>query len=196
MKPCSIDMKNESIRAALSAIAEANGGYLNPAHVVDAARNASSVLHDEFSWDDEEAAESYRLAQAGALIRRVRFQIVKQDAKTKAVSIVTTRAYQSRPSARGNGGYESTEAIMADDEKREELLQQVLRELSAYRKRYAELSALTSVWNAIDSATDDLLDAPPTQVEAGQVRQVQDGQGGASQGISRQASSGATRRAA
>lgn len=196
MKPCSIDMKNEAIRAALSAIAEANGGYLNPAHVVDAARDASSVLHDEFAWDDEEAAEFYRLAQAGALIRRVKFQIVKQDPKTKAISIMTTRAYQSRPSTRGNGGYESIEAIMADDEKREELLQQVLRELSAYRKRYAELSALTSVWNAIDSATDDLLDAPSTQAKAGQVRRgkARPGEGGA--GKSRQASSGATRHGA
>jgi len=171
-KPAGVDLRAESIRAALAAIAESNNGYLNPQHVVEAARDPDNVLHEEFEWDDESAAESYRLAQAGALIRRVKFTVVRAQAETKTVSIASTRAYQSRPSARSSeGGYESVADIMSDEQKREELMQQVLRELSAYRKRYADLLALSEVWHAIDDAID-LLTAPPRQAEAGQDRHV------------------------
>lgn len=168
-KPASADLRAEAIRAALAAIAEANHGYLNPAHVVDAARDPSSPLHDEFEWSDESAADAYRLAQAGALIRRVKFTVVRTVAETRQVAISTARAYQSRQSARRDesGGYESVADIMQDSNKREELLQQVLRELQAYRKRYAEIAALADVWHAIDDAID-ILTAPPRQAEAGQ----------------------------
>ena len=163
------DLKAESIRAALAAIAEANNGYLDPSHVVVAARDAESVLHDEFEWDDDSAAEQYRLAQAGALIRRVKFTVVKQDATSKQVALTTTRAYQSRPSKRRGDekGYESVQDIMRDPEKRDELIHQVLRELNAYRKRYRDLVALSSVWNAIDDAIAEIGEAPTGQGKAG-----------------------------
>lgn len=169
MKPATIDIRAEEIRAALSAIAEANGGYLNPSHVVDAARDESHVLHSEFSWDDEDAAERYRIAQAGALIRRVKFTVVRIEPEKKEVRMVTTRAFQSRKSARGSsGGYESVPDIMAQPDKREELLNQVLHELNSYRKRYSDLAALSEVWAAIDEAFDLHGSAPSRQVKAGQ----------------------------
>jgi len=169
MKPANIDIRAESIRASLAAIAEANGGYLNPAHVVEAARDSSHVLHAEFDWNDEYAAEKYRIAQAGALIRRVKFTVVRPPEDKKEIRIETVRIYQSRKSARGsNGGYESVVEIMSDAEKRDELLNQVLFELNSYRKRYAELAALSEVWAAIDEAIDLHGSAPSRQGEAGQ----------------------------
>ena len=166
-KPSDIDLRAEQIRAALAAIAAANNDVLNPAHVVDAARDPLSVLHDEFVWDDEDAADAYRLAQAGALIRRVKFTLIRQSSQTKEIEVRTTRAYQSRPSQRSaEGGYEPVDQILADPGKRGELLDQVLRELAAYRKRYADLIALSEVWAAIDSAIDDL--TAPGQGKAAQ----------------------------
>lgn len=171
-KPASIDLRAEQIRAALSAIAEANNGLLNPSHVVQAAQDPDSVLHAEFEWDDDEAAHAYRIAQAGALIRRVKFTLVRQDPDTKQLRVQTTRAFQSRPSQRtGEAGYESVEVIMADPVKRDELITQVVRELAAYRKRYADLLALSSVWAAIDDAIDVLdTSAPERQGVAAQSR--------------------------
>jgi hypothetical protein len=172
MQPTFNDVKAESIRNALLLIAEKYGGYLNPAHVVDEARDSSHYLHEHFEWDDSVAAESYRLAQAGALIRKVKLTIIRKPEATKEIEISTTRAYQSRESQRtSSGGYEPIEAIMSDENKREELMQQVLRELSAYRKRYADIVALADVWAAIDDATElHASAAPARQVEAGQAR--------------------------
>lgn len=153
MTPTNSDMKKEAIRAALLAIASARDGLLNPSDIVDAARDESSVLHDEFEWDDSAAAEAYRLAQAGALVRRVKLTVMRVDHSARQVRISTTREYQSRPSQRSkDGGYEPVVSIMSDEAKRAELLQQVMRELAAYRKRYAELSELRDVWSAVDDA--------------------------------------------
>ena len=151
-----IDLKNEAIRCALAAIAESNNGYLDVVKVLHSAKNPDSILHDEFEWDDERASEQYRIAQAGALIRRVRFTVVKQDSETKQISITTARAYQSRESKRHGEtkGYESVQEIMADPIKRDELIMQVLKELNAYRKRYKELVGLGGVWCAIDDALE------------------------------------------
>jgi hypothetical protein len=169
MKPASIDLKAESIRAALAAIAERNNGYLNPVAVVEAAKDPKSILHGEFEWDDDDAAHAYRVAQAGALIRRVKFTVMKtkKDDPT-IVEIKTARTYESRPSARNKDqGYEQVSDIMKDEDKREELIQQVLKELSAYRKRYASLMALSDVWYAIDMAMDELAPGQGKAAQAG-----------------------------
>ena len=158
MKPASIDIKSEGIRAALLAIYEAHDGRLAPAQVVSAARSPDSPLHGEFEWDDDVAAEQYRLAQAGALIRRVKLHIVKQDPSTKQIAIKTTRQFESRRSQRTKAaGYESISDIIADADKRQELIGDVLRQFRAYRRRYTDLVELEAIWSAIDEASETLL---------------------------------------
>jgi hypothetical protein len=146
-----IEMK----RAALLAIAEENGGVLAPHTIVDAARNPSNALHDEFEWDDDEAASMYRLLQAAQLIRRVKITLVREDVMAKKITLQTVRQYHSRPSMRSrDGGYETLEDIMAAPEKLDELLRRVLADLRAYRRRYSALAALSDVWHAIDVAVE------------------------------------------
>lgn len=48
-------------------------GELTAELVVNDARPADAPLHRYFEWDDETAAEAYRLEQARAMIRRVRY---------------------------------------------------------------------------------------------------------------------------
>jgi hypothetical protein len=161
MKATSTDLEREHLRAALHAIVEGNHGVLDPRHVLDHARDPASILHGYFEWDDAAAGEAYRLAQVGALIRHVRYTVVRADPATRAITLSTTRAFQSRPSMRGRGGYEDVVAILSDADKRAELLAHVVRELAAYRKRYAELSELDPVWVAVDEVRADLVDVPP-----------------------------------
>ena len=92
MKPKGKDLRNEQIRAALLAIAARHDGLLSPAQIVEEARDPASPLHDEFEWDDDSAAEQYRMAQAGALVRRLKLTVIREDAKARNVQITTTRA--------------------------------------------------------------------------------------------------------
>jgi hypothetical protein len=163
MKATATDIGRERLRAELHAIVEANNGVLNPRAVLERARDTASPLHEYFEWDDTEAAEAYRLAQVGALIRHVRFTVVRADPITRAINVTTTRGYQSRPTMRQRaGGYESIDAILGDPLKRADLLGQVVRELAAYRRRYAELSELDPVWIAVDDAADGTTSPNPS----------------------------------
>lgn len=63
----------------LAKLAKANGGILTPNAVVDDAKNPSSPLHDQFEWDNDVAAEKYRLEQARELIRKVRVDIEVEE---------------------------------------------------------------------------------------------------------------------
>jgi len=157
MKATVSDLEREQVIAALAAVAAQTHGVLDNRNVLTVASDPAHVLHRYFEWDDAAAGEAYRLAQVGALIRHVRFRTVREDPTTRAVTISTTRGYQSRPSMRHRGGgYEAVTDILAHPDKRAELLAQVLAELTAYRRRYAELSELQPVWFALDEARAEL----------------------------------------
>lgn len=154
MNATATDIMNSQLRTALERIASANRGVLNPHRVVEAARDPANILHHEFEWDDTKAAEGYRLAQAGILIRRVKLHILRSATQTREAQLTTTRAFQSRPTMRTQrGGYESIDDILKDEVKRLELLAQVLHEIGAYRRRYAELVELQPLWVVVDELT-------------------------------------------
>lgn len=159
MKATIQDVKTETIRQALLEIAADNGGALSPQTIVEVARNPSSVLHEEFEWDDGIAADAYRLAQAGMLVRRVKLTVIRKDESQQVIKL-QVRQFESRPSQRGERGYETVEDIMKDPAKREEMLQQVLNELAAFRRRYENLNELQEIWSAIDR-----LSSPPKKTK-------------------------------
>jgi hypothetical protein len=158
MKPKPMDIKTEGIRAALLALYEANDGMLSARDVVEAARDPGNPLHEEFEWDDDTAAEQYRLAQAGMLIRRVKLTIIKMHPKTKKVTAEVTRQFQANPvppsGKERERGFDTVESMLADPDKRAALLAMVVKEMQSYRRRYAQLSELADVWAAIDAADD------------------------------------------
>lgn len=142
--------------AAFEALIARHGGRIGPHTLLEEARDPSSPFHDYFTWDDDEAAEQYRLIQAGQLIRRWKGSVIRIDSEQKVVKVESVRRVQSPISQRTKGGdsYETVEQIMADPTKREDMVRTVLKELSAYRKRYAQLLALADIWRAIDEAIE------------------------------------------
>lgn len=156
-KPSSIDYS----QAAVEALLARNSGRISPAILVEEARPETSPFHRHFEWDDSDAAELYRLGQAAHIIRTWRGSIMRIDAEHKMIHVTTTRRVQSPESARGKGlsSYETVEQIMSDPAKRADMLHTVLAELSAYRKRYAELEELAMVWVLLDTVIE--AHAPP-----------------------------------
>lgn len=77
--------KRDLIAARLAKIAEENDGNLTPDAVLEDARSKKSPLHDQFEWNDGEAAHKYRLEQARTLIRSVRVEVTTES---KTVSVV------------------------------------------------------------------------------------------------------------
>jgi hypothetical protein len=128
-------------RKLLTGIAQKHGGVLLVDHVLNEARDESSVLHKHFEWDDTEAAENYRRYQARVLIQRCRITLV--DSTPTQI-----RAFVSLPDDRENGGgYRLTTEVLDSASMREELLHDIRLTIARWTQKL----------HVLDSVTADLL---------------------------------------
>lgn len=131
--------KRDAIAARLEKIAGLNGGRLTPDAVLKDAQSFNSPLHDQFEWDDGNAAQQWRLQQARELIRSVKVEF-QTDTK-----IVSTVRYVRDPAAGDSQGY--VEVAKLRDERglaREALKRELGHAMSLFAraKSLAEVFAL------------------------------------------------------
>ena len=108
------------------------------------AKPKESVIHSCFEWDDRDAAEKYRLQQAGELIRNIVTVCVKKDdeAKVEVRAFVNIKSEDER-------GYKEITAVVSKQDDYAYLLNCAKRELEAFEKKYAVLQELCAVFQAI-----------------------------------------------
>ena len=112
--------------------------------IVNKARDNNSNLHNLLEWNDEIAGEKYREIQAGDIVRNL--VIVKQvDGKEENTNI---RVFVS--SNQRDGVYKPITSVIRVQEEYEQLLQQALRELQAFKNKYKDLSELHEVFEVIE----------------------------------------------
>lgn len=120
------------------------GAEYTPADVVEKARDENTELHKCFEWDDSIAAEKYRITQAGNVIRClvvVREQVGDQELpKTRA--IVSTNKQENT--------YEPITVTVRHRDSYDRLLEEALRELNQFRKKYANIRELEVILNEIE----------------------------------------------
>ena len=104
-------------------------GRLDPRDVVDEARDPGSVLHDKFEWDNDTAAEGYRLDQARQLIRTVKIERI--ETPNQAPRLV--RAYVHDPV---NDGYLATEDVAQLPDVRDRVLDDMRRDLTRLQSKW------------------------------------------------------------
>lgn len=140
-------LKNEDVVNELVRLAEAHGGELQPAVVVDAARDNTSPLHSHFEWDDSAASAAWRLYQARQLINVVvRYETIGEN------KLIPVRVFVSLTPDRqqDGGGYRLVTRVMSDTAQRQQLLIDALAELRRVQAKYAELKELAEVFAAVD----------------------------------------------
>ena len=117
---------------------EKNGG-LTAKRLVDESRPEDAPLHKEFEWDDATAAEAYREEQARYIIRSIVIQPepTKNDVVRAFFPVAEQKVFESLP------------VILSDAKKTSYLLDMALRELKAFELKYATLSQLAPVFEAI-----------------------------------------------
>lgn len=130
----------------LEIVREENNGFLRPQEVVEYAKNPNTVLHQYFDWDNDIAADKYRIAQARALIRVA--VIVEKNTSEKV------RAYVSLSSDRNEaGGYRSIAEVINDVVLVDTLLQDALKELASFQRKYnrlKEVSEFKEIFSSIE----------------------------------------------
>lgn len=118
---------------ALNRLADDLGGALSPRDVVDAAKNEASPLHPYFDWDDERAADHWRLEQARRLLR-VRITYQPLPANVRVAIPLFSSAWPNRGS--GARSYQRTVVMLTEEEQADRLA------LDALKRAQAQLKSL------------------------------------------------------
>lgn len=148
---------SDDMAAKLGQVLESLGEAVTPQSVVDAARPKRSPIHRLFEWDNEEAAERYRIWQARQHISHLRIEIVGDGEATE------TRAYHSIVIQQGeekHRAYVGTPTILTDADMKQQAITNALKQLKSWRERYREYSdVFGKVFRAIDRAEKELTEA-------------------------------------
>lgn len=129
-------------------LAATNGGVCPPAALVDHARNPDVPVHKLFEWNNDVAAEAHRREQARSTVRELRVIVESDDGSDFVqafVHVVRVEDDQLRE------GYRLTSLVIQNADEHSRMLDEALRGLHGWRKRYERLAELKSVFAALDS---------------------------------------------
>lgn len=131
------------VQRELLAICKENHGVLRPEDVVERAKNSKSPLHPLFTWDDTAAAREYRIWQARELIRVS--VITLPEAPNEPIRTFVSLMSDRRKVA---GGYRCLTTVLSNSRQRAILLEQALKELKYWEKKYKQLTELAPIFAA------------------------------------------------
>lgn len=136
----------------LEKIAEKKG-VITPPDVVEEAKSKTSPLHDHFEWDNEAAAEKYRLHQARHLINSI-IVVVETPEETieeRAFFNVRIKRETEEPEeAEIEQAYVPVSVVLKEKPLRDQILDQALREIDHWEKRYNNIRELSPIFDAVD----------------------------------------------
>jgi hypothetical protein len=132
--------RSGEVRAALKILEQKRGGYLTPQDVLEEARSTLSPLHGSFDWDDNSAAEKYRLMQARVILLTVR---VEYDGERQSGYLNAKVTINDRPVQ----GYFPVERVMTDAEIHQAVLDGVVQDLEYLQRKYERLKEFSGVIN-------------------------------------------------
>ena len=135
---------------------EKREGKLTPELVLNESRDENAVLHPCFEWDDEKAAESYRLWQAGKILRDITVTIVREEHEPKIIRAYVNVTDQQKHE---KGAYVSLNVAMNNGDYKAQVLKNALYELQTFKNKYADYVELEKVFIAIDELAEKIGEA-------------------------------------
>lgn len=124
-------------------------GTLTAQLMVDEARDPKSRLHKYFLWDDQEAAEKYRLVQAQSMIAASKFVLVLQDAPAAPESAPHRPEVRRLVSAFRGEGFKMRNQALDEEETRAKIIENFVGRLHGWCNSTADIQELASVRAAI-----------------------------------------------
>ena len=135
---------------------EKREGKLTPELVLNESRDENAVLHPCFEWDDEKAAESYRLWQAGKILRDITVTIVREESAPRVIRAYVNVTNQQKHE---KGAYVSLNVAMNNCDYKAQVLKNALYELQTFKNKYADYVELEKVFIAIDELAEKIGEA-------------------------------------
>jgi hypothetical protein len=136
---------------AIEKVREDYGGDVPPEALVEAARARKHPLHNDFIWDDAEAANVQRTETSRCIIRSL---VIIREESSQPCRVYETAILKGTEKEHSRKVYRTMEDIMADPQSRKDLLKRALGELESFQKRYHQLEKLATVLKAIDKVLE------------------------------------------
>ena len=114
---------------------------ITPQEVLEKAKDENSELHKCFEWDNDVAAEKYRLEQARKIIINLVYVPTKKEEQQVRCFQITSEKHV----------YQPTKHFLVQENEYQALLKRAKNELESFKKKYATLSELETVFLAIES---------------------------------------------
>ena len=144
-KPGSRHSVSAQVAGEMCAELEAEG-RLDAPTLVDVNRPEDAPLHSCFEWDDAIAAEDWREHQARNIINSITVVTLPEKEPVRAYFNIHANHIT----------YESVQSIVQQEDKYQKLLDMAKKELESFRRKYNQLSELSSVFAAIDELNSEV----------------------------------------
>ena len=130
---------------------------LTAENLLETAKNPKSPLHEFFDWDDSEAANKWRLAQARILINEVKVIIENKEYYAfENVQIATTDNSGGKESTESIRVYKPVIEIMSQEELRKQVISAALRQLSYWEEQNSKYNELKPIIKTASKVRKDL----------------------------------------
>lgn len=126
---------------------EARDGVVTKEAFLEESRPEESPTHACFEWDDTEAAEKWRLWQAGAVIRDICVTVASDDEEKTPIKtpvFVNTVARNVAPAS-----FVSIDTALENKAYRDTVLDNALKELHWFERKYKRLTELEGIFSEI-----------------------------------------------
>lgn len=114
---------------------------VTPANVLEVARNKNTELHKCFTWNNDEAAEKWRLKEARQLIQLFVIKTEKQEVYKPRIFQATSK----------KNVYQETRFFVQNKNEYTALVNRAKAELIAIQNRYKEITEMEEIFEAIDN---------------------------------------------
>ena len=122
--------RSEKVRFVYNELSEKSvDGGVTPEMLLKASKAKSSLLHDNFEWDDTTAGKKFRLHQARQMLNAITIQIDSTRTREFQNIIVETKAHKTRK-------YYQLDQILTNEDLKKRVLSQIVRQLRTMMKRY------------------------------------------------------------
>lgn len=123
-------------------------GFCTPAHLVTTAMRKNSPLRPLFTWNDAEAADKWRTHEARNIINSLSVTVKVNDREERVPAFISVGHVEKTQES--GEGYRPFRVVVQTPEFHDEALHEVMSRLETLRRRYAALTELAPVWEALD----------------------------------------------
>lgn len=148
---CRLQLDAQIVGSELERLRKKHGGEFSTKIVVKEAESIRSPLHDAFEWDNDKAAEEFRLVQAGYMIRHVvvTFESPDEDLEHEIRAFVSVKQEDAEKAS-----YTSMQVAMESPELRNQLFQQALDEINKWKMKYRHLTLFARIFAEVDAINE------------------------------------------